>query len=115
MGRSRTTPPVTETVIDLSTVPRHGPSAQDASVREVGEASDVRTLPATTARELGLEPDATYARAARLLLGARHAPGGPGCRSFWACFFLAAADTLPETPGAEASRPGRCSTTDPDT
>jgi hypothetical protein len=38
MGRSRTTPPVTERVTDLSTEPpRHGASAQDASAREVWE------------------------------------------------------------------------------
>ena len=70
-------------------------------------ATEVRPLPAQTARELGLEPGATYARAARLLLWARHAPGGPCCRSFRAAYyFLAGADALPDTPGATSRDTG---------
>ena len=70
--------------------------------------TDVSPLPAQTARELGLEPGVTYARAARLLLWARHAPGGPSCRSFRAArYFLAGADVLPDTPGATSRDTGR--------
>jgi hypothetical protein len=91
------------------------PAATSAEALLESLAAEVQSLPATTARELGLEPGDTYARAARLLLWARHAPGGPGCRSFRAaCFFLAGAHTLPATPGAEASSTRR-STTDPAT
>lgn len=58
------------------------------------------SLPYETARSLGLPPSTTHARAARLLLWARHAPGGPCCRSFRSArYFLrdAEPDGLPAT------------------
>ena len=59
-----------------------------------------RPMPPATSLELGLGRSSTYARAARLLLWARHAPDGPRCRSLRsAYYFLADAqpDALPAT------------------
>ncbi|GEM_PF-5219735 len=60
-----------------------------------------RPMHPATSLELGLGRSSTYARAARLLLWARHTPEGPRCRSFRsAYYFLADAppDALPATP-----------------
>ena len=47
-----------------------------------------RPMCPATSLELGLGRSATYARAARLLLWARHAPEGPRCPSFRSAYYF---------------------------
>jgi hypothetical protein len=47
-----------------------------------------RPLPVDVSLTLGLGRCATYARAAELLLWARHAPEGPNCSSFRAAYYF---------------------------